>query len=110
MSPTSLYIGNPIITYTMYIKRATPQGFVLEWYTDPESTIPATQLDGEIIRITIGDAPVVIYDTVCVGNVATFSLTAEQTNLPFQLYDGVIYLVGTDDVPLVDLRVEVGPN
>jgi hypothetical protein len=39
-------------------------------------------------------------------------MTAEETDLTFLLYDGLILLLDAvdGDVPLVNLRIEVGPS
>jgi hypothetical protein len=114
MPQSNLFIGIPIETYTMYLRLNSPQGFILQWFDDAEKTDPANQLAGKTLRVIIGEreAPVIFWDAVCSGNISTFAMTAEETDLPYELYDGLILQLDPvdGDIPLVNLRIEVGPS
>ena len=110
MSVQTFTIGTEIDTYRLILRRRSVQGFVIEWYTGVN---PEVSLDGQTIQVIIGDRdnPVAIYETEAQANTCVFSLDEEQTDLAFNLYDGLIIRKNAGgESALVNLRVEVGPS
>lgn len=106
-----LQIGLPLPTYTLYIRRAGKHGAIITWTREDGS--PAVNLNGATLRMIIGErsAPVREFDAVVSNAVSTFHFTQEETDLPFDLYDGLIVLDDAGDLtPMVDLRVVVQPS
>jgi hypothetical protein len=110
----NLSIGTPIATYSLFLIRKGIQGFVLDWYNDTAMSSPANSINGKLIRIVIGgdrDNPIKTYDAIAVQNKCTYNLTSDDTDLDFIQYDGLILLVeGSDETPLIDLHITVGPS
>lgn len=105
-------IGSPMPTYIWYLRRGGNQGAIINFYSDADLTVPKNEMDGEQISILIGsdpNNPIKQFDAVCVGNTATFVLDNDDTaDLQFALYDGSIR--AEDLTPLINLRVEIGPD
>lgn len=110
---TNLTIGSPIETYTLTIRRLSPQGFILQWFEDKELTDPKTELNGTIMQIIIGrrDAPEKVFQATCVNHVSTFHVTPEDSDLEYNKYDGLILNNdGGVETALVNLSIVVGPS
>lgn len=106
----ALQIGSEIETYKLTIRRRSVQGFIIEWYN---GVAPKVELDGQQIKIVIGDRdnPTKEYSAFCEQHIATFPIDETQSDLPFNLYDGMILRIGpSGETALVNLRVEVGPS
>lgn len=107
---TTFTIGTEIDTYRLILRRRSVQGFVIEWF---EGSQPMSSLDGQKIQVIIGDrtTPTKVYETEAQGNTCVFSLDEDDTDFPFNLYDGLILRKNAGgESALVNLRVEVGPS
>jgi hypothetical protein len=105
-----LNIGAEILTYKLTIRRRSVQGFIIEWY---DGVTPMASLDGQQIKVVIGsrDNPTKEYSAFCEGHISTFPIDEIQSDLPFNLYDGMIIRISpSGETALVNLRIEVGPS
>jgi hypothetical protein len=106
-------IGTPVETYELHVRRNSVHGFVLEWYKDKAKTIPDNDISGRTFRVLIGQrtSPVKTWEAIASGNEATFVLSQEDSDLPFNRYDGSILMVeGAQETALINLRVIVEPD
>lgn len=107
-------VGDPLPSLNFYIRRNGKHGAIIDWYLDDAQTIPQTQLDGAVMQIIVGDRanPVKVYTTTSVvGNRATWHFSQEDTDLPFDLYDGLILLDDNgDQTPMANLKLIVEPG
>jgi hypothetical protein len=110
---STLNIGTPIQTYTLWMRRRSPQGYVINWFSDDGLSSPMNSIDGKTMKIVIGprDAPHKQYEAICTLNKSTFSLSPDDTDLPFDQYDGMILVSDAGvDTALVNLQIMVGPS
>lgn len=106
-------IGTPVETYQLYVRRSSVHGFVLNWYKDAAKTIPDNDVSGRTFRVIVGsrNSPVKVWEATAVGNAATFLLSEDDSDLPFNKYDGSIIMInGSEQTALVNLRVIVDPD
>lgn len=107
-------LGEPLPDFELYLYREGKHGLILDWYEDDAMTSPQNQLNGTVMHIIIGERSAPIRDLVTtsvIDNRATWHFTPTDTDLPFDLYDGMILLDdGGDITPMANLRVVVQPG
>jgi hypothetical protein len=106
-------IGQPVETYDIYIRRDSVTGFLIKWFKDNAKTVPNDDIDGFSFRVVVGSRtePVREWTSVAQGNETQFFLSQEDTDLPFNRYDGSIIMInGVEETALVNLRVIVEPD
>ncbi len=106
-------IGRSIPTYDLYIRRKSEFGFVIHWWEDDAYTIPVTDINGKDFQVIVGerDTPVQVWTTTAVGNTTSFHYTVDESDLDFDLYDGLIIMSpGPAELALADTKIIVQPG
>lgn len=106
-------IGKPIPTYNIYIRRASDFGFVIHWWSDEELVVPQDDINGRDFVVYVGERqdPLKTWTAVAAGNTTSFHLSVDDSDLPFDLYDGMVVMSpGPSELVLANAKIYVQPS